>query len=132
MSEASTGPVPGSPVPASAIQRLTLVADHVVKANGGTAPAWVSVVVTTHEKALTSATPGDIVPGYEQTIVYLVTMEGQFVAKRPRPPRAKAPTGKYLSIVLNAKTFKTMDFGLSLNPPLVAPASLGPVTYLKR
>jgi hypothetical protein len=49
-----------------------------------------------------------------------------------RPPRAKAPTGNYLSIVLNAETFKRMDLGLGRNPPPVAPASLGPVTYLKR
>jgi hypothetical protein len=48
MNEAFAGPVPGSPVPASAIERLTLIADNVVKANGGVAPEWVSVVVTTH------------------------------------------------------------------------------------
>jgi hypothetical protein len=132
MSEASTGPVPGSPVPASAIERLTLIADNVVNANGGVAPAWVSAVVTTREKALTSTNGGRVFSG-TQTIVYLVTMEGQFVANRaPRPPRAKAPTGSYLSIVINAETFERMDFGLSPNPPSAAPASLGPVTYLKR
>jgi hypothetical protein len=132
MSEASTGPVPGSPVPASAIQRLTLIADNVAKANGGAAPARVSVVITTREKALTSTNGGRVFSG-EQTIVYLVSMEGQFVARgASRPPRAKVPTGNYLSIVLNAETFEAMDFGLTTNPPPAAPASLGPVTYLKR
>ena len=130
MSEASTGPVPGSPVPASAIERLTLIAGNVVKANGGVPPARVSVVVTTREEALASTNGGRVFSG-EQTIVYLVTMEGRFVARRaPRPPRAKAPTGSYLSIVINAETFEGMDFGLSPDPPPVAPASLGPVSYL--
>jgi hypothetical protein len=132
MSEAFASPVPGSPVPASVIERLTLIADNIVQATGGVAPKWVSVVVTTHGRALASATPGHWVPGDMQTIVYLMTMEGQFVHRGPRPPRAKAPTGTYLSIVLNAETFKRMDLGLSRNPPPVAPASLGPVTYLKR
>jgi hypothetical protein len=133
MSEAFAGPVPGSPVPASAIERLTLIANDVVEANGGVAPAWVSVVVTTQGEALTSATPGHTVVGDMQAIVYLMTMEEQFVARRaPRPPRAKAPTGTYLSIVLDAQTFRRTAFGLGPNPPPVAPASLGPVTYLER
>jgi hypothetical protein len=132
MSEALTDPVPGSPVPGSVIERLTLIADNVVKANGGIAPAWVSVVVTTHGRALASATPGAWVAGDMQAVVYLMTMEGQFVHRGPKPPRAKAPTGNYLSIVLNAETSKRMDLGLSRNPPPVDPASLGPVTYLKR
>ena len=132
MSEASAGPAPGSPVPASAIERLTLIAEHVVEANGGVAPAWVSVVVTTRGEALASAAPGHWVAGDMQAVVYLMMMEGQFVANRaPRPQGAKAPTGRYLSVVLDAETFRRTDFGLGPNPPAVAPASLGPVTYLK-
>ena len=67
MSEASTGPVPGSPVPASAIERLTLIANDVVEANGGVAPAWVSVVVTTQGEALTytaTQTNGQALPSW--------------------------------------------------------------------
>jgi len=128
----SAGPVPGSPVPGSAIRRLTAIVDQFVKVNGAVAPAWVSVVVTTHEKALTSATPGDTVPGNEHTIVYLVTMKGHFIANMAsKPYGAKIPTGSYASIVLNAKTFQMMDFGVSPKPPPVASASFGPVTYLK-
>ena len=47
------------------------------------------------------------------------------------PPGAHAPTGTYMSMVINAKTFAGLDFGLGPKPPPVAPASFGPVTYLK-
>ena len=131
MSEVPTGPVRGSPVPASAVGRLTLIADNVVQANGGLPPVSISVVVTTRGQALSSAAPGHWVAGDMQAVVYLMTMEGQFVAKRAhRPQRAKAPTGTHLSIVFDAETFARMDFGLSRNPPPVDSASLGPVTYL--
>jgi hypothetical protein len=109
------------------------MADRAARAQGDRAPEWVSVVVTTHEKALTSATPGDFVPGSEHTVVYLVTMKGHFTAYNfPRSHRAPMPTGTYSSFVINAKTFRGMDSGLSDRPPPVAPASLGPVTWLKR
>jgi hypothetical protein len=125
-------PVPGQPVPASAIPRLTAMAGRAARAQGDRAPEWVSVVVTTHEKALTSATPGDFVPGSEHTIVYLVTMKGHFTAYNASPPSgARLPIGTYSSFVINTKTFQGMDGGLSDKPPPVAPASLGPVTYLK-
>ncbi len=132
-SEETTVAVPGSPVPASAIPRLTAMADWAARAQGDRAPEWVSVVVTTHEKALASATPGDFVPGSEHTVVYLVTMKGHFTAYNfPRSHRAPLPTGTYSSFVIDAKTFRGMDSGLSDRPPPVAPASLGPVTWLKR
>ena len=131
-----SGPVPGLPVPAAATHRLTAMADRAAKANGGAAPAWASAVVTTHEKALTSATPGDIVYVGEKTIVYLVTMKGHFIAGAVSVPLGvplggHAPTGSYMSIVVDARTFKTLDVGLSSKSPPVAPASFGPVTYLK-
>ena len=124
--------VPGRPVPASALRTLTELAAQVAKVNGDKAPAWVSVVVTTHEKALTSATPGDSEPAGQKAIVYLVTMKGHFVAEDvPIPSGAHAPTGTYLSIVINARSLESLDFGLSPKPPPVAPSSFGPVTYLK-
>lgn len=125
--------VPGQPVPASAIPRLTAMADRAARAQGDQAPEWASAVVTTHEKALTSATPGDFVPGSEHTVVYLVTMKGHFTAYSfPRPHGARLPTGTYSSFVINAETFRGMDNGVSDRPPPVAPASLGPVTWLMR
>jgi Pentapeptide repeats (8 copies) len=121
---------PGLPVPASAIQRLTAAANPVVKDNGGVAPAWVSVVTTTYEKALMSAIPGDIVPGAASTTVYLVTMKGHFTSTM-HSSKAVPASGKYLSIVVNAETFGITDLGLSRKPPRVAPACCGPVTYLQ-
>ena len=125
-------PVPGQPVPAAAVHRLTAMVDRAVTVNDGRAVAWASAVVTTHAKALTSATPGDFVPNDEKTVVYLVTVKGHFVARATSvPPGAHAPTGTYMSLVINAKTFAGLDFGLGTKLPPVAPASFGPVTYLK-
>jgi hypothetical protein len=109
------------------------MANRAARAQGDRAPEWVSAVVTTHEKALTSATPGDFVPGSEHTVVYLVTMKGHFKAYNfSRPHGTPLPTGSYSSFVIDAETFRGMDRGLSDRPPPVAPASLGPVTWLKR
>jgi uncharacterized protein DUF4232 len=127
----STRAVAGSPVPASAIPRLRAMAGRLVRMDAQVAPARVSVVATTRQKALTSATPGDTVPGAAKTIVYLLTMRGRFTAgSAPGPPGAPAPAGRYLSVVIDARTFQGLDFGLSPKPPPVAPGSLGPVTYL--
>jgi hypothetical protein len=88
-------------------------------------------VVTTRAQALTSATPGDFVPNDEKSVVYLVTIKGQFVARAtPRSRHTQAPTGTYMSLVISAETFAGLDFGLGHKPPPVVPASFGPVTYL--
>jgi hypothetical protein len=121
----------GSPVPAPAISRLTVIGSRAAKANGDAAPLWMTAVLTTHAKALTSATPGDFVPGAGGVPVFLVTMRGHFAADAASgPPGAAAPAGSYLSIVVDARTFQVLDSGLSPSPPPVSPASLGPVTYL--
>jgi hypothetical protein len=121
----------GSPLPAPTISRLTVIGGRVAKANGDSGPLWMTAVLTTHAKALTSATPGDFVPGADGVPVFLVTMRGHFAANAaPGPPGAAAPTGRYLSIVVDARTFQVLDFGLSPSPPPVSPARLGPVTYL--
>ena len=87
--------------------------------------------MTTRAEALTSATPGDHVPGSARLGVFLITMRGHFTAiGGPGPPGAKAPSGRYVSLVINARTFQGLDFGLSARPPPVPPGSLGPVTYL--
>jgi hypothetical protein len=123
----------GPPVPASAISQLRVLASRAAKGNGDAAPEWVTAVLTTHAKALTSATPGDLVPDAGQVSVYLVTMRGHFTAYGASPPPGAAlPTGEYLSIVVDARTFQVLDLGLSPAPPPVSPASLGPVTYLAR
>lgn len=135
-SERTTVAVPGSPVPASAIPRLRAIADRAAKENGGAVPSWISAVVTTQEKALTSATPGAVTPTGGKTVVYLVTMKGHF--KFERGPRVlsghwtHAPALNYQSLVVIARTFEVTAGGLSPKPPPVAPSSLGPVTWLKR
>ncbi|MGI9006385.1 MAG: hypothetical protein ACR2FU_09340 [Streptosporangiaceae bacterium] len=130
--QAHAGPVPGGPVPASAIHRLTALAERAVKATEGHGVTWASVVVTTRAKALTSATPGDFVPHDQKTVVDLVTIKGHFTAVLASgPPGAKAPRGTYLSVVIGAKTFAGLDNGLGSKAPPVRPSSLGPVTYLK-
>ncbi len=48
----------GSPLPAPTISRLTVIGGRVAKANGDSGPLWMTAVLTTHAKALTSATPG--------------------------------------------------------------------------
>ena len=121
---------PGQAVPASAVHRLTAIASRAVKVNGGHPVAWATAVVTTHAKALTSATPGDTTPG-AKTIVYLVTIKGHFACNLCSvPPGAHAPTGTYLSMTINAKNFEGTDFGISSKPPPVSPAQFGPVTHL--
>jgi hypothetical protein len=127
----ATSAADGRAVPASAVPRLTVMAERAAKINGDASPVWVTAVLTTHARALTSATPGDFVPGADGVPVYLVTMYGNFTAYAASiPPGAKAPTGRYVSIVVDARTFEGTDFGISESPPPVAPASLGPVTYL--
>jgi hypothetical protein len=121
----------GRPVPKSAVSRLIKIVKRAARLNGDRHPLWATAVLTTHEKALLSATPGDTVSDRRHVAVYLVTIRGRFVCNLcSRPPGAKAPRGRYISIVLDAKTFNGMDDGLSPKRPPVAPASLGPVTYL--
>lgn len=112
---------PGQLVPSSAVHRLTAMADQIVTMDGGHPVAWATAVVTTRAKALTSATPGDFIPDDAKTVVYLVTVKGHFVDYGyPGPPGSHAPTGTYLSLVVNAKTFEGTDGGLVSEPPPVA------------
>jgi hypothetical protein len=102
-----------------------------VKLNGGHPVAWATAVATTQAKALTSATPGDTTPG-GKIVVYLVTIKGHFVCNLcSGPPGGRAPTGTYLSIVIEAKNFRGTGAGISPKAPPVSPSQLGPVTQLK-
>lgn len=116
-------------VPASAIGRLTAMACRAAAINGDRVPAWITAVVTTRARALTSAAPGDFVPGSAHVKVFLITMRGRFTVAA-RPSGATPPTGRYMSEILDARTFDGLDFGVSPKAPPVSPASLGPVTHL--
>jgi hypothetical protein len=121
----------GASIPASVTGRLTAIARHAATANSDPTPEWITAVRTTHAKALTVATPGDLVPGSGKDPVFLITMRGHFTANDvSRPAGAKAPTGQYLSLILDARTFEELDFGLGPQPPSAALASLGRLTYL--
>lgn len=121
----------GAPIPSAAIPRLTAIAHHTAAINGDSDPEWITVVLTTRAEALTSATPGDYVPGSAHVKAYLITMRGHFTATAVSVPLgAQAPTGRYLSLVIDAQTFQRLDFGIGPKAPPVPPASLGPITYL--
>lgn len=130
--QAGNASVPGLAVSASAATRLDGIARSFAKANADAHPAWINAVITTHGRALASATPGDSESAGARSVVYLITMHGRFTGRMASvPPGAKLPTGSYLSIVINARTFMLMDWGLSPGAPPVSPASLGPVRGLK-
>lgn len=130
MGEESTVAVPDAAVPASAILRLKAIADQLAKENGDAAPSWISAAVTTQEKALASINGGSGPGG--KTVVYLVTMKGHLKWGDSVPAAGHVPAGRYLSLVIPAKTFEVRQIGLSLKPPPGSPSSLGPVTWLKR
>lgn len=60
--------------------------------------------------------------------VYSVLLRGDFVANRPRPPGAPAPTGSYLTISLDADNFQPLDVVLTKGQPDIG--TLGPATPL--
>lgn len=122
-----------SAIPSSAISRLTATALKIARFNGDKAPTSIEAVETTRARALRTATPGDTVPQGAQRQVYLVVMTGKFTAYGASPPAGAAlPTGSYLSVTLDPRTFRGMDFGLSDHAPPVSLASLGPVTMLTK
>jgi hypothetical protein len=129
--KAGSAALPGLRVPAAAVPRLDAIVASFARENGGKQPEWATAVITTHAKALESATPGDT-EGQGATVVYLVTMKGHFTASEASVPAGAAlPTGSYLSVVVNARTFRITDSGLSPKAPPVSPASLGPVRRLR-
>ena len=131
--QAGNASVPGLAVSSTAAARLDQIARSFASANGDARPAWIDSVITTHANALRSATPGDTEPAGNRTDVYLITIRGHFIGRMASVPLgAHLPTGRYISVVINARTFMIMDWGLSATAPPVSPASLGPVRYLTR
>jgi hypothetical protein len=130
--QAGEGPAPGLAITSAAAARLDAVAIAAARASGDARPSWIEAVITTHGKALESATPGDTEPSGNGSTVYLITMKGHFTGyDAPVPPGARLPTGAYISLVVSASTFAVTDWGISPHAPPVAPASLGPVRSLR-
>jgi len=115
---------------ASQASRLIAIAKRMTKINGDSSPDSATVVATTHARALTSATPGDTTSEPADTPVYLLTIKGHFTIRGIGPQGAPAPAGTYLSIVVDARSYRIMDLGLSRKSPAVSPAELGHVTRL--
>jgi hypothetical protein len=115
---------------------LRAVADRLIRGVSQTTPEWASVVATSRKKALTAAEPVEwYVTGARNVAVYLMTMKGRFwptPVPSPVLPVKTLPTGRYLSVVVDAKTFHVLYMGLGSQPPRISPASLGPLTYLTR
>ena len=128
--------LPGQPVcpvlmPSSVVARLTAIADKAAAADGAGPVEWATAVLTTRAKALTAATPGDSVASGGNAPAYLITMRGSFTDQAATgPPGAQAPTGHYLSLVVDGATFQALDSGLSDVPPPVPAATLGSVVRL--
>jgi len=75
------------------------------------------------------ATNSGQLPGVSQRDVYLIVMKGNFTLTNvPRPRRAKAPSGQYLSITFDAATFERLD--LALRHQASSVSHLGPVSDL--
>lgn len=122
---------------ASALAMLRAIAKSEAKSNGDWRPAVVTAVPTTHGEAVSCATPGGGAAGLadsavpDDTPVYLVTMTGHFTGDEAGDPTGTArPAGRYLSLVVNARSFWVMGSGLSRKPPTVRLATLGPVTNI--
>jgi hypothetical protein len=123
----------GVSFPERVIARLDAIAIRAAKANGDARPDWITAVLTTHGKGLEVATPGDTMPSGNGTSTYLIMMKGAFTAYDASVPSgASAPTGQYLSLLVNARSFRVTDVGLSKNPPPSLAASPGRVRYLRR
>jgi hypothetical protein len=118
-------------LPAGVLAPLRAIAKSAAHAYGDWRPAHVTAVHTTHARALSSAAPRVAAHAPADTPVYLVTMAGHFtggLGHRGRGTRAQA--SRYLSLVINARSFWVMDTGLSRKPPAVLPAALGEVTNI--
>ena len=128
-SSASVGP--GGAIPVSSIPALRTSIFQLAQDNGDAHPASISAVFTTQDKALRTATPGDLIPGSAGRPVYLVVMTGNFTdTHTPVPPGAPLPTGRYLAVTINPATFQVMDLGIGNNKPPVPLRSYGPVSNL--
>ena len=121
-------------LPASALSILRAIAKNAAKTNGDWRPAVVTAVPTTHGQALSCAPGGATAPladdgVADDTPVYLVTMTGHFTGDEAGDPTG-GPAGRYLSLVVHARSFWIMGSGLSRKPPPIRPATLGPVTNI--
>jgi hypothetical protein len=116
-------------VPPSAVPRLTALASQFAQANGDARPKWADVMVELHLRDQLSAAPGGIVPNSH--FVFMVIMRGQFIDHVASPSTgAETRTGKYLSLVVDSRTFRVLEWGLTDQVPPASDTIIGQTTYI--
>jgi hypothetical protein len=118
---------------ATVARRLRAMVLHAVASCDGAGPDWILAVRTTFGKAMTAVGGGNDLADNAADAVYLVLMKGDFIFNDggSAPSCANAPTGHYLSAVVDAATLVTLEEGLGNRPPPVPLRSLGRVLNLR-
>jgi hypothetical protein len=100
------------------------LAKHAASQSGDPKPTLVQHATGTHFDAVRISS-GDLV--FEWNWSYLIAVRGHFTATQASyPPGARPPTGTVITLVVDARTGRVTDSGISNRyPPL---AKLGPVT----
>jgi hypothetical protein len=81
------------------------------------------MVRTTHSRALDVMEPGTPVTGADRTPVYIITMDGTFTAYDASPPAGSPlPTGKHLTMIIDANTGQGVDGGIEPYRPKLGAA----------
>lgn len=117
-------PFSTGPRPSLSEQRILALGEQVAARSGDPRPTLIQHAAGTHFEAV-RISGGDLV--FEWNWSYLIAVRGHFTATdAPIPPGAKPPTGTVITLVVDARSGRVTDFGISDRyPPL---AELGPVT----
>lgn len=120
----ATRSAPNTPYSAQAVVRLTRLANRFAAESGDTNPLSIGVVVTTHASALAAASTGEQISFGRAEPVYLIAMEGHFTAHWASPPHGgQVPTGHFLFLVIDRRTFRILDNGLIRRPVRLPPGN---------
>jgi hypothetical protein len=90
--------------------RLAQLAHSESLANGEAAPEDASYVRTRRQAAMRAIGGGEVDTNQE---VYLVKLMGSFVSSGPRPSETSSPTGDFLYVAVDAKSFRVTDVGIT-------------------
>lgn len=107
-------------------RRILKIALRAAAGAGDPRPTLIQYAVGTHAKA-NRISSGDTGGGKQRS--YLIAERGRFAFNDVGPDN-QTIRGSVITLVLNAKTMHTTDFGLQNNYPKLA--ALGPVTTLRR
>jgi hypothetical protein len=115
-----------APIPASAIDRLAALSIELASESADSAPKAAWAVFTARQDANLLASDAYV---NSNQPVYLVQIEGRFTAfDASRPAGAQAPTGRFLTYVVDAATWLVVDSGV--DDQSIDLSVLGPVTTL--